>query len=185
VALCVGSLLLKPAHLTTAEEWRQTIDTNLTAAFNVVRAAGKVMRAGGSVVLIGSAAASMGLPNHEAIAAAKAGVIGLARAAAATYASRGLRFNVVSPGLVDTPMAERITSSPRALEHSRSMHALGRIGTPDDIAHAAAWLMDPSNDWVTGQNLGVDGGLARVAPARRASTSPKHRDTPAAQSTAS
>jgi NAD(P)-dependent dehydrogenase (short-subunit alcohol dehydrogenase family) len=86
VANCVGSVFLKPAHLTSPEDWQQTLATNLTSAFAVVRAAGDVMRqSGGSVVLLASAAARAGLPNHEAIAAAKGGVIGLARSAAATY----------------------------------------------------------------------------------------------------
>ena len=88
VAHCVGSLLLKPAHLTTDEEWSATLAVNLTSAFAVVRAATRAMRGGGSVVLVSSAAARVGLCNHEAIAAAKAGVIGLTLSAAATYAPR-------------------------------------------------------------------------------------------------
>ena len=82
VVNCAGSLLLKPAHLTSDAEWRSTIDASLTTAFAVVRAAGKYMQAGGSVVLLGSAAAEIGLANHEAIAAAKAGICGLAAAIA-------------------------------------------------------------------------------------------------------
>jgi len=167
VALCVGSLLLKPAHRTSPEEWRDVIDVNLTAAFNTVRAAADVMD-GGSVVLVASAAAEIGLPNHEAIAAAKAGVIGLARAAAASYASRHLRVNVVSPGMTDTPMTVHLTGNKRMLEQSVAMHALGRIGEPVDVARAIAWFMDRRNDWVTGQVLGVDGGLARINRGPRA-----------------
>ena len=154
-----GSILLKPAHLISEEEWNETIATNLTTAFATVRAAGKHMKDGGSVVLVSTVAAGTGLPNHEAIAAAKAGIEGLARSAAATYAGRGLRFNVVAPGLVDTPLAERITKSERALEHSRKMHPLGRIGVPGDIAEAIEFLLGTGSDWITGQVLGIDGGL--------------------------
>lgn len=165
VANCVGSLLLKPAHLTNGEEWADTIAVNLTTAFAVTRAAGRHMaRSGGSVVLMSSGAARTGLPNHEAIAAAKAGIEGLARAAAASYAARGLRVNVVAPGLTRTPMTARITGSEAAAEASRKMHALGRLGKPEDVASAVAWLLDPANDWVTGQVLGVDGGLSSVRP---------------------
>jgi NAD(P)-dependent dehydrogenase (short-subunit alcohol dehydrogenase family) len=154
VANCVGSLLLKPLHATTAEEWQEVLTVNLGSAFATVRAAGRQMRgAGGSVVLVSSAAARIGLPNHEAIAAAKGAIEGLALSAAASYAPKGLRFNVVAPGLVN---------SPASLEASRSMHALGRIGEPGDVAAAIAWLLDPAQSWVTGQVLGVDGGLSRV-----------------------
>ena len=94
VVNCCGSLLLKPAHLTTDEEWSHTISANLTTAFHVLRAAAsRMMRTGGgSIVLMSSAVAQRGMINHEAIAAAKAGVVGLAQSAAATYA----RYHVLS-----------------------------------------------------------------------------------------
>lgn len=157
-----GSILFKPAHLTSADEWQDVVARNLTTAFAVVRAAGRVMTNGGSVVLVSTVAASLGLPQHEAIAAAKGGVEGLVRAAAASYAGRGLRINAVAPGLVDTPLAARITSNPKALESSRARHPLGRIGTPDDIAAPIEWLLDPATSWVTGQVIGVDGGMSTV-----------------------
>ena len=157
-----GSILLKPAHMISPAEWAETIATNLTTAFACVRAAGRHMKSGGSVVLASTVAAGTGLPNHEAIAAAKAGVEGLTRSAAATYAGRGLRFNAVAPGLVDTPLAERITRSEKALEHSRRMHPLGRIGRPDDVASAIAWLLSDGSDWTTGQVIGIDGGLGQT-----------------------
>ncbi len=157
-----GSILFKPAHLTSADEWQEVLARNLTTAFAVVRAAGRVMTTGGSVVLVSTVAASLGLPQHEAIAAAKGGVEGLVRAAAASYAGRGLRINAVAPGLVDTPLAARITSNPKALESSRARHPLGRIGTPDDIAAPIEWLLDPATSWVTGQVIGVDGGMSTV-----------------------
>jgi len=144
------------------------LDLNLGAAFRLVRAAGKVMTGGGSVVLLASAAASVGLANHEAIAAAKGGVVGLARVAAATYAARGLRVNVVSPGLVRTPLAEPVLASAAAEKASAALHALGRVGEPDEVASAVAWFLDPEQAWVTGQVLGVDGGLGAVMPKPRA-----------------
>jgi NAD(P)-dependent dehydrogenase (short-subunit alcohol dehydrogenase family) len=160
---CVGSILLKPAHRTSAEEWRDTLGTNLDSAFATVRAgAGAMRKTGGSIVLVSSAAARLGLANHEAISAAKAGVVGLARSAAATYASRGIRVNVVAPGLVRTPLSSRLTASPANEEASRAMHPLGRLGEPDDVASAIAWFLDPEQTWVTGQVLGVDGGLGTV-----------------------
>lgn len=162
IANFAGSILLKPAHLTRPDDFDDVIAQNLRTAFNVVRAAGKVMRGAGSVVLMSSAAARTGLPNHEAIAAAKAGVIGLTRSAAATYASRALRFNAVAPGLVRSPMSARITSTPQGEEASRAMHALGRLGEPDDVAPLIAWLLGAESGWVTGEVFGADGGLASV-----------------------
>jgi NAD(P)-dependent dehydrogenase (short-subunit alcohol dehydrogenase family) len=162
MANCVGSLLLKPAHVTRPEEWKSTIETNLGSAFAVVRAAGRIMGPGGSVVLVSSAAARIGVANHEAIAAAKAGIIGLTLSAAATYASKGLRFNAVAPGLVRTPLTARITGNEPATQASVAMHALGRLGEPADVARLIVWLLDPDNSWITGQVYGVDGGLATL-----------------------
>ncbi|MDX1963336.1 MAG: SDR family oxidoreductase [Pirellulales bacterium] len=163
MANCIGSLILKPAHLTSDEEFRQTVETNLFSSFALVRAAGKLMReGGGSVVLVASAAAEIGISNHEAIAAAKGGVISLARSAAATYAPQQIRVNVVSPGLTRTELTRRIWSNPASAAASQEMHALGKLGEPADVANLIAWLLDPTNSFITGQVIGVDGGLGHV-----------------------
>jgi len=160
---CSGSLLLKPAHLTTTSEWQATIGANLTSGFACVRAAGRLLKQhGGAVVLVSSAAATVGLANHEAIAAAKAGLEGLVRSAAATYARSRIRFNAVAPGLVRTPLTQGLVSNELAEKASLAMHPAGRLGTPDDVARAIVFLLDPAQDWITGQILGVDGGLARL-----------------------
>ena len=169
VVNCIGSVLLKPAHSTSWEEFQQVLTTNLGSAFAVVRNAGRMLRAqGGSVVLVSTAATRVGLANHEAIAAAKGGIEGLVRAAAATYASAGIRINAIAPGLVKTPMTQRLWEDPQIAQASVQMHALGRLGEPGDIARAIAFLVDPANSWITGQVLGVDGGLGSIVPRRRA-----------------
>lgn len=162
VAHCVGSILLKPAHLTSEAEFSSVIHQNLTSAFFVVRAAARTMTAGGSVLLFSSAAGRIGLANHEAIAAAKAGIIGLTLSAAATYAPRKLRVNCIAPGLVQTSMSEKITSNQSAAAFSRALHPLGRLGEPNDIAPLATILLSEQGSWITGQIFGVDGGLATV-----------------------
>lgn len=164
VVNCSGSLLLKSAQLTSKEEYQSVIDASLTTSFATVRAAGKHMNRGGSVVLVSSAAAMAGFANHEAISAAKAGIIGLALSAAATYASSNIRFNVVAPGLTQTPLTASLTSNEISRKLSETMHALGRLGKPEDVARAIVFLLDPANDWITGQVLAVDGGLSSVRP---------------------
>ncbi|MBI1271952.1 SDR family oxidoreductase [bacterium] len=161
VVNCIGSVHLKPAHLTSDEDWDSVISLNLTTAFRVVRAAASaMMRSGGSIVLVSSAAAIAGIPSHEAIAAAKAGVIGLCRSAAASYARRGIRVNCIAPGMVQTEMTRPIWSSEVNRHASEKMHALGRLGAPEDIAAAAAFLLSAQSSWVSGEVLSVDGGLA-------------------------
>lgn len=111
-------------------------------------------------MLLSSAAARHGFANHEAIAAAKAGIIGLTLSAAATYARQKIRVNCVAPGLVRTPLTIGITSNEIMLKNSAAMHALGRIGEPEEVAAAIRFLLE--SEWVTGQVLGVDGGLSSV-----------------------
>jgi 3-oxoacyl-[acyl-carrier protein] reductase len=163
VVNCVGSLVLKPAHLTTDDEWASALATNLTSAFLTVRAAVRAMTGtGGAVVLMSSAAARVGIANHEAVAAAKAGVLGLVLSSAASYAGRGIRVNAVAPGLVRTPLTAALTADERSVKGLAALHPLGRIGEPDEVASAIEWLLDPTQSWITGQVFGIDGGLATV-----------------------
>jgi NAD(P)-dependent dehydrogenase (short-subunit alcohol dehydrogenase family) len=162
----VGSILIKPAHLTRLDEWQRVIDLNLNSAFYGLKSAVVPMQAqgGGSIVLISSVAAQAGLPNHEAIAAAKGGINGLVLAAAATYAPRSIRVNAVAPGLVDTPLAAPLLASEPAREMSAKMHPLGKVGRAANIGSLIAWLVTPDADWVTGQIWSVDGGMAHLRP---------------------
>jgi len=165
VVNCAGSILLKPAHLISDQEFADTLAVNLTTAFNLLRAAARLMMrqaGGGSIVLCSSVAARRGLVNHEAIAAAKAGVEGLALAAAATYARQGVRVNCVAPGLTRTDLTRTLTQNETVAKNSAALHPLGRIGEPAEVASAICWLLDREQSWVTGQVLGVDGGLGSV-----------------------
>lgn len=165
VVNCAGSILLKPAHLLSDAEFAETLGQNLTSAFNVLRAAARVLMkqsGGGSIVLCSSVAARRGLVNHEAIAAAKAGVEGLALAAAATYARQQVRVNCVAPGLTRTGMSRALTQNETVAKASAALHPLGRIGEPAEVASAICWLLEPRQAWITGQVIGVDGGLGSV-----------------------
>ncbi len=162
-----GSFLLKPAHLTGWKDWQDTVSANLSSAFGVVRNCAPLMFSnGGSIVMVSSAAATIGLANHEAIAACKAGIEGLVRSAAMTYASKSIRVNAIAPGLVETTLTERIWNQSRAAETSLGMHPIGRFGKPEEIARAVCWLASPEQSWITGQTLGVDGGLGRLKASR-------------------
>lgn len=157
-----GSIFLKPAHLTSFDNYIQTINSSLTTSFAITRATAKFIKNNCSVVFIGSAAAKIGLANHEAIAAAKGGVIALAKSASATYASRGLRFNVINPGLVDTKLTSKIIQNQESLKYSLSMHAYERPGCVQDISSMVMFLLKPENNWITGSTFDIDGGLANI-----------------------
>ena len=163
MAHCVGSILLKPAHLTTLEEWQAVMEVNLNSSFYLLRELARPMsKSGGSIVFVTSVAGERGLSNHEAIAAAKAGLAGLVRSAAATYAKKSLRVNAVAPGLTDTPLASPITGNEAARKFSEALHPLGRLGNPEEVAQAISFLLSPENGWITGQVLSVDGGLSTL-----------------------
>jgi NAD(P)-dependent dehydrogenase (short-subunit alcohol dehydrogenase family) len=167
VASCVGSVILKSAHATTMAEFENTLKINLFSSFNILKSTVKHMMknpSGGSLVFCSSAVAKHGLANHEAIAAAKGGVSALALSAAATYAPKQIRVNCVAPGLTKTPMTSRITENEGMLKASVAMHALKRIGEPTDVAAAIEFLLDPKNNFITGQVLAVDGGLSSLRP---------------------
>lgn len=164
-----GSILLKPAHLTSKDDLMDVLNQNLITAFGMVRVIAPRLKksGGGSIVLMTSGGAAIGLTSHEAIAAAKGGVAAMARAAAATYGAGGVRINTVAPGLVKTDLTGRVWQNERSAEASKAMHPLGRLGEPGDIASLVAWLLSPEQSWITGQDIAVDGGLSSIKSATR------------------
>ena len=109
-----------------------------------------------------SAAAQIGLANHEAIAAAKGGIISLVKSAATTYSGKNIRVNAIAPGLTDTPMTAKIFANENSLKVSQKMHALPRLGAIEDQVSAIKFLINPDNSCVAGQNIAVDGGLGTL-----------------------
>ncbi|PXA03710.1 hypothetical protein DDZ13_10470 [Coraliomargarita sinensis] len=166
----IGSIFLKPAHLTSPEDWQNVIMANLNSAFYALRACTKIMQKqrAGSCLFFSTAAAQTGIANHEAIAAAKGGIEAMIRSAAATYSSKGLRFNAIAPSLTDTPLAKPVIGSEQGLEISKRMHPLGEIGDANDIASLANWLLSDDAKFVTGQTFVADGGISTIVPKPKA-----------------
>lgn len=143
------------------EEWRRMLDVNLTGAFLCMKheVAHMVAHGGGAIVNTASGAGVVGFPNVIDYVAAKHGVVGLTRAAAIDYATRGVRVNTVLPGGVETPMLiGAMGQDPVMRETIARSQPIGRLGQPSEIAEAVAWLLSDAASFVTGAAIAVDGG---------------------------
>ena len=114
-----------------------------------------------SVVLFSTVAVGQGMPMHASVAAAKGAVEGLVRSLAAEWAPK-VRVNAIAPALTDTPLAARLLTSPEKREALASRYSLKRIGTPADAAALARFLLSNESSWMTGQVVGVDGGMSTL-----------------------
>jgi NAD(P)-dependent dehydrogenase (short-subunit alcohol dehydrogenase family) len=166
VVNCMGSLLLKPIHLTREEEFDEQIHLHLKSSAGILAATLPHLRKSDqpdkSMVFISSIAAGRGLANHEAISAAKGGIEALVRSAAATDCKQGIRINCVAPSLTTTKLTERIWNQPAMRTRAEGNHPLARIGNPSDVASAIFWLLSNHASWVTGTVIPVDGGLRAI-----------------------
>jgi NAD(P)-dependent dehydrogenase (short-subunit alcohol dehydrogenase family) len=147
-----GIMIRKPIRLLTLAEWHRVIDTNLTAAFLLARAAEKPLRtAHGAIVTVASTRALMSETNTESYSASKGGLLALTHALAISLGP-DVRVNCVSPGWIET----------KNYGKDHSQHPAGRVGKPEDIAEIVAWLLDGKRSgFVTGANFVVDGGMTR------------------------
>ncbi|WP_102349771.1 glucose 1-dehydrogenase [Bacillus sp. Marseille-P3661] len=153
-----GVSIWKSPYELTIDEWDDIINTNLRSVFLCTREAAKYMKTnanGGSVVNLASTRAFMSEPNSEAYAATKGGIIALTHALALSLSKDKIRVNSISPGWIETGDYSQL----REIDHVQ--HPAQRVGTPKDIARACFYLTDPENDFVTAENIIVDGGITR------------------------
>jgi len=155
-----GIIRRSPAAEHTEEDWDDTIESDLTAAFILSQAAGKVMlkKGRGKIINIASVLAFQGGLNVMAYASAKHGVVGLTRALANDWASKGVNVNAIAPSFFVTRLTEAIRKDPERSKSITARTPAGRWGTPEDIAGAAVFLASPASDFIHGVVLPVDGG---------------------------
>jgi NAD(P)-dependent dehydrogenase (short-subunit alcohol dehydrogenase family) len=168
LAHCAGNTLIAPIARTREAQYREVMAANLDSAFFTLQAwlaALAAARQPGAAVLFSSVVAGIGVANHAAIAAAKGGVEALVRALAADVSAAGIRVNAIAPGLMRSPMTERLVANESAAKQVAAQYPLGRHGdAATDGAAAAAWLLSDEAGWITGQVLGLDGGFSAVRP---------------------
>ena len=160
---CPGSINLGPIRGLQSDAMIKDYELNVIGAVRCMQACLRAMKAAGSsaMVMFSTVAVTQGLPMHASVAAAKGAVEGLTRSLAAELAPN-IRVNCIAPSLTDTPLAEKLLSSPQKQEAMAARHPLKRVGTVDDIASMAEFLLGDDAGWITGQVLGVDGGMSRL-----------------------
>lgn len=160
---CPGSINLKPFHRLSADDFAHDWQVNVMGAVNCLQAVlPKLKKAEqASVVLFSTVAVGVGMPFHASIASAKGAVEGLTRSLAAEWAPK-IRVNAVAPSLTKTPLAEKLLATEEKVEAAAKRHPLQQVGSPEDIAAMATFLLSDESRWITGQVFHVDGGLSSV-----------------------
>ncbi len=162
---CPGTVNLKSFRALSEEDFRRDWEVNLLGAVRFLKACQPRLKAAGggpaSVVLFSTVAVGQGMPMHTSVAAAKGAVEGLVRSLAAEWAPK-VRVNAIAPALVDTPLVDRMLSTPEKREAMAARYPLKRVGTPSDAATLAKFLLSPDSGWITGQVLGLDGGMSTL-----------------------
>lgn len=158
---CPGSINLKPIKMMALEDFKADMEINFFSLVKTVKEVLPRMAENSSMVFFSTVAVAMGMPFHTSVSAAKGAIEGFSKALAAEYTPK-IRVNVIAPSLVDTPLASRLLSNDRKKEMMAERHPLKRVGTAQDIAHMAVFLLKEDSGWMTGQVLGVDGGMSSL-----------------------
>jgi NAD(P)-dependent dehydrogenase (short-subunit alcohol dehydrogenase family) len=160
---CPGSINLGPIRQLNRDAMLQDYHLNVVAAIECLQAALPSLRLSGnaSVVFFSTVAVGQGMTMHASVSAVKGAIEGLTRSLAAELAPK-LRINCVAPGLTETPLSERFLSSDQKKSAMAEKHPLKRVGTVQDIAAMVTFLLKPESSWITGQVIGVDGGMSAI-----------------------
>lgn len=158
---CPGSINLKPFKMMSLDTFEKDMQLNFFSLVRTVKTIIGNMAEGSSMVFFSTVAVGTGMPFHTSVAGAKGAIEGFAKSMAAEYAPK-IRVNVVAPSLVDTPLAGRLLSNDKKVEMMSQRHPLKRVGKPEDIANIAAFLLKEDSSWMTGQIVGVDGGMSTL-----------------------
>jgi NAD(P)-dependent dehydrogenase (short-subunit alcohol dehydrogenase family) len=160
---CPGSINLRPFRGLKIETFEADMQINFISLVKVIQSILPNLNAAeqSSIVLFSSVAASMGMPFHTSVAAAKGAIEGFAKALAAEYAPK-IRVNVIAPSLTDTPLAEKFLSNDEKKEKSALRHPLKRVGSTEDMAQMASFLLSDKSSWISGQIFHVDGGMSTL-----------------------
>jgi 3-oxoacyl-[acyl-carrier protein] reductase len=160
---CPGSINLRPFKGLKPEAFTNDFEINVMGAVRTLQQVQPLLAASeqSSVVLFSTVAVQTGMPFHSSVAASKGAVEGLGRALAAEWAPK-VRVNVIAPSITDTPLANRFLNNDVKKEKAALRHPLKRIGTTEDVAQLAAFLLSEKSSWMTGQVLGLDGGMSAL-----------------------
>ncbi len=160
---CPGSINLKPFKMMSPETFAEDMEINFHALVRIVHGLLPKLKNAeqASLVFFSTVAVKVGMPFHTSVAAAKGAIEGFSKALAAEYAPN-FRVNVIAPSLTDTSLASKLLNNDAKKEKMAERHPLKKVGSAEDIAAMAAFLMSEDAKWITGQVFGVDGGLSTL-----------------------